>query len=119
MKITYYGQSCFSIETKGKIILTDPFITYNELAKDIDVDSIQADYIAVSHGHQDHIADLESIAKRTGAKLVSNFDQQHLVAGVWHYPFIHTKLYIPATNSWNHQAPGITSLLRWRKAPHR
>jgi len=37
MKITYYGQSCFMIETKGKTILTDPFITYNELAKDIDV----------------------------------------------------------------------------------
>ena len=36
MKITYYGQSCFAIETKGKTILTDPFITYNELAKDIE-----------------------------------------------------------------------------------
>ncbi len=74
MKITYYGQSCFAIETKGKTILTDPFITYNELAKDIDVDSIHADYIAVSHGHQDHIADLESIAKRTGAKIITSFE---------------------------------------------
>ncbi len=74
MKITYYGQSCFMIETKGKTILTDPFITYNELAKDIDVDSIPADYIAVSHGHQDHIADLESIAKRTGAKIIASFE---------------------------------------------
>ena len=74
MKITYYGQSCFAIETKGKTILTDPFITYNELAKDIDVDSIHADYIAVSHGHQDHIADLESIATRTGAKIITSFE---------------------------------------------
>ena len=74
MKITYYGQSCFAIETKGKTILTDPFITYNELAKNIDVDSIHADYIAVSHGHQDHIADLESIAKRTGAKIITSFE---------------------------------------------
>ena len=63
-----------TIETKGKTILTDPFITYNELAKEIDVDSIQADYIAVSHGHQDHIADLESIAKRTGAKIIASFE---------------------------------------------
>ena len=74
MKVTYYGQSCFAIETKGKTILTDPFITYNELAKDIDVDSIHADYIAVSHGHQDHIADLESIATRTGAKIITSFE---------------------------------------------
>jgi len=74
MKITYYGQSCFAIETKGKTILTDPFITYNELAKDIDVASIHADYIAVSHGHQDHIADLESIATRTGAKIITSFE---------------------------------------------
>ncbi len=74
MKITYYGQSCFAIETKGKTILTDPFITYNELANAIDVDCIHADYIAVSHGHQDHIADLESIAKRTGAKIIASFE---------------------------------------------
>jgi len=74
MKITYYGQSCFTIETKGKTILTDPFITYNELAKNIDVDSIPADYIAVSHGHQDHIADLESIATRTGAKIITSYE---------------------------------------------
>jgi len=74
MKITYYGQSCFAIETQGKTILTDPFITYNELAKDIDVDSIHADYIAVSHGHQDHIADLASIATRTGAKIITSFE---------------------------------------------
>lgn len=74
MKITYYGQSCFTIETKGKTILTDPFISPNELAKDIDVDSIHADYIAVSHGHQDHIADLETIATRTGAKIITSFE---------------------------------------------
>ncbi|MEM1124644.1 MAG: metal-dependent hydrolase [Bacteroidota bacterium] len=74
MKITYYGQSCFLIETNGKKILTDPFISYNDLAKDIDVDSIETDYIAVSHGHQDHTADLESIAQRTGAKVITSFE---------------------------------------------
>ncbi len=74
MKITYYGHSCFGIETKGKNILTDPFISYNELAKGIEVDRIPADYIAVSHGHQDHIADLLPIAKRTGAKVIAAFE---------------------------------------------
>lgn len=74
MKITYYGQSCFTIEMKGKTILTDPFITHNELAKHIDVNSIHADYIVVSHGHQDHNADLEPIARRTGAKIIASYE---------------------------------------------
>ncbi|RYZ98815.1 MAG: metal-dependent hydrolase [Sphingobacteriaceae bacterium] len=74
MKFTYYGHSCFSIEINGKNILFDPFITPNELAKSIDVDTIPADYIFVSHGHFDHINDAVSIAKRTGAKVVANWE---------------------------------------------
>ena len=45
MKLTNYGHSCFEVEVKGKKILFDPFITHNELAKDIDVNSILTDYI--------------------------------------------------------------------------
>jgi len=74
MNITYYGHSCFGVEINGKNILFDPFITPNELAKHIDVDKIKADYILISHGHYDHIADAISIANRTGAKVVSNFE---------------------------------------------
>jgi L-ascorbate metabolism protein UlaG (beta-lactamase superfamily) len=71
MKFTYYGHATFAVEIKGKKILFDPFITYNELAKDIDVNTIEADYIFLSHGHGDHIADCISIAKRTNAKVVA------------------------------------------------
>lgn len=74
MKITYYGHSCFSVEVSGKTILFDPFITPNELAAGIDVDGIAADYILISHGHEDHIADAVRIAKRTGAIVVSNWE---------------------------------------------
>jgi L-ascorbate metabolism protein UlaG (beta-lactamase superfamily) len=70
MQVTYYGHSCFSVKVSDKHILFDPFISYNPLAKHINVDEIKADYILVSHGHEDHIADLISIAKRTGAKIV-------------------------------------------------
>lgn len=70
MLLTYYGHACFSIRIKDKNILFDPFITPNELAKDIDISSIEADYIFLSHGHGDHIADCANIAKRTGAKVV-------------------------------------------------
>lgn len=74
MKLTYYGHSCFQVEVNGKKILFDPFITPNELAKDIDVNSIKPDYILISHGHQDHVADVETIAKASGAQLVSNYE---------------------------------------------
>jgi L-ascorbate metabolism protein UlaG (beta-lactamase superfamily) len=74
MKITYYGHSCFCLETNEKKILFDPFISPNELAAGIDVDTIDADYILISHGHMDHIADAVSIALRTGATIVSNYE---------------------------------------------
>lgn len=74
MHYTSYGHSCFSVVIKGKKILFDPFITYNELAGHIDVDSIEADYIFLSHAHEDHIADCISIASRTGAKVVCSFE---------------------------------------------
>ncbi|MHC0443449.1 metal-dependent hydrolase [Flavobacterium sp. 3-210] len=74
MKVTYYGHSCFSVNAAGKNILFDPFITPNELAKDIDVDQINADYILLSHAHYDHITDAVRIAKNTGAKVLGNFE---------------------------------------------
>ena len=75
MKIKFYGKNCLGLEIKGKHILGDPFISGNPLAKDkIDVNAIQADYILLTHAHQDHVLDAETIAKRTGAVIVSNFE---------------------------------------------
>ncbi len=74
MKVTYYGHACFGVEVGGKHLLFDPFVSYNELAKSIDVNSIPADVILVSHGHQDHIADAVSIAKRTGALVIGSWE---------------------------------------------
>jgi L-ascorbate metabolism protein UlaG (beta-lactamase superfamily) len=76
MKISYYGHSCFGIEIKGKNLLFDPLITYNPLipGTGVTADTVKADYILVSHGHEDHIADCISIAKRTGATVVSSWE---------------------------------------------
>ena len=74
MKLTYYGHACFAIEIMGKKILFDPFITHNALAKDIDINNIEADYIFLSHGHADHIADCIAIATRTNAKVVAAYE---------------------------------------------
>jgi L-ascorbate metabolism protein UlaG (beta-lactamase superfamily) len=74
MKIKYYGHACFSAEIGGKHLLFDPFITANPLAKAIDVDKIPADFILVSHGHDDHMTDAIAIAKRTQALVIANYE---------------------------------------------
>lgn len=75
MKITFYGQNCLGIKIKDKNILVDPFISGNELAKGkVNIEDIEADYILITHAHEDHTLDAEAIAKRTGAIIVSNFE---------------------------------------------
>jgi L-ascorbate metabolism protein UlaG (beta-lactamase superfamily) len=70
MKTTYYGHASFELEAGGKKLLFDPFISHNPLAKAIDVNSLKPDYILVSHGHGDHVADLETIQKNSGATVI-------------------------------------------------
>lgn len=74
MTITYYGHSCFGIKIQDTHILLDPFISANPLAQHIEVETISADYILLSHGHADHILDAEGIALRTGALVISNYE---------------------------------------------
>jgi L-ascorbate metabolism protein UlaG (beta-lactamase superfamily) len=81
MQFTYYGHSCFSLVVNGKKLLFDPFISGNELAASIDINSIEADYILLSHGHFDHVADAEAIAKRTGATIIANYEVAMWLAG--------------------------------------
>jgi L-ascorbate metabolism protein UlaG (beta-lactamase superfamily) len=74
MKVTFYGQACISVRVSGRTLLFDPFIRGNALAREVDVDGVQADYILVTHGHLDHIADAAEIAERTGALVIANFE---------------------------------------------
>jgi L-ascorbate metabolism protein UlaG (beta-lactamase superfamily) len=74
MKITFYGHACILISTHGKTLLVDPFITGNPNASHIDIMQLKADYILLTHAHQDHILDAEAIAKNTGATIISNYE---------------------------------------------
>lgn len=100
MKLSYYGHSCFAVAIKGKRILFDPFISFNELAAEVDINELEVDYIFISHGHGDHIADAISIAKRTGCKVIANFEIHEWLnkngvanthpmntGGKWHFDF--------------------------------
>lgn len=74
MQLTYYGQSCFLVMMASKRILFDPFITPNPLAKHIVLEDIEADYILISHGHSDHVADCVALARQNKATVVGAFE---------------------------------------------
>ena len=78
LRISWLSHACFLIEADQTRILIDPFVTDNPLAP-VKADDVDADFILVSHGHGDHIGDTISIAKRTGATVVSNYEIQNWV----------------------------------------
>ena len=110
MKITFYGHACVGIEVSGKSILIDPFISANPKASHIDVDALKADYILLTHAHQDHILDVETIAKNNNSVIVSNYEiathygnkgfQYHPMnhGGSWQFEFGKVK-YVPAIHT--------------------
>ncbi len=74
MKISFLGHASLKIQIGNITLLVDPFISGNPKASHIDVDTLNADYILITHAHQDHILDVEQIAKRTGAIIISNYE---------------------------------------------
>jgi len=103
-KITWYGHATIGLVTDGYRLLIDPYFTHNPAAS-TSADKVDADFILVSHGHGDHIGDTIDIARRTGAKVISNHEiitwlgkqglenlhAQHLGGGFQH-PFGYLKL---------------------------
>ena len=92
MKVTYYGHACFSVEVMNRTLLFDTFIRPNDLAKSVNFNSLRADYIFLSHGHVDHIADTADLATRTGAMVVSSFEVVEWLG----------KARLPRTHAMNH-----------------
>ncbi|OIQ29076.1 MAG: hydrolase [Bacteroidetes bacterium MedPE-SWsnd-G2] len=91
MKITFLGHASLSIEINDITVLVDPFISGNPKASHINIDTLKADYILLTHAHQDHILDAEAIAKRTGAKIVSNYEivNHYAEKGIEGHPMNH------------------------------
>ncbi|MBK9734981.1 MAG: metal-dependent hydrolase [Saprospiraceae bacterium] len=74
MKLTYLGQSAFHLEFNGFYLVFDPMITPNKLASNINLEDITSDYILLSHGHNDHVADAYKLAKQNKSKIISNYE---------------------------------------------
>src|SRR5437016_2412700 len=103
-RVQWLGHACLHVESDGRHILIDPFLTDNPAAA-IKAEHAQADFILVSHGHGDHVGDTVAIAKRTGALVIANYEisewfkaqglakvhgQQH--GGGFQHPFVRVML---------------------------
>jgi L-ascorbate metabolism protein UlaG (beta-lactamase superfamily) len=73
IELTWLGHGTWLIETAGTRIVLDPFLDENPAAP-VKADEIPADFLLVSHGHFDHVADAAAIAHRTGATVVANYE---------------------------------------------
>jgi len=101
---TWFGHATQLLDVNGLKVLVDPFFEGNPAAT-MTADNVPADFILVSHGHGDHVGDAVTIAKRTGALVIANFEiagwferqgvshvhAQHIGGGFKH-PFGYLKL---------------------------
>lgn len=91
-ELTWFGHAAFRIVTpKGKILYIDPWLNnpMNPAAgkdKDAVAGINKADYILITHGHFDHVGDSVALAKKTGARLVTNFELGSNMAKLLGYP---------------------------------
>ncbi len=72
-RLTWLGHGSWSLDIGETTVLLDPFLNDSPTAP-VKAEDVAADYILVSHGHFDHVADVAAIAHRTGATVVANFE---------------------------------------------
>lgn len=113
IKIRWHGHATFSVDVDGTKLIIDPFLKGNSPVAQISADEIDVDYILLTHGHGDHVADALPLAERCGATIIANFEicnwfngkgiekthPQHIGGGFQH-PFGHVKL----TPAWHGSA---------------
>jgi L-ascorbate metabolism protein UlaG (beta-lactamase superfamily) len=85
MKITWFGHSCFRIDTGASRILIDPFLTGNPTFEKADIPFQEViegvTHVALTHGHSDHLGDTVNVCKETGAPLIAIFELASYLGG--------------------------------------
>ncbi len=73
IELTWLGHGSWTMKVGETNVLLDPFLDDNPVASCQAADLV-ADFILVSHGHFDHVADVAPIANRTSATVIANFE---------------------------------------------
>ena len=116
-KLTFIGHATFGLEADdGTKLVIDPFLADNPVT-DVTVDDLEVDFILLTHGHYDHVADAIPLANKTGATIIASYEiatymegqglpvsPQHIGGGVT-YPFGHVKM-TPALHGGQLALPG-------------
>jgi L-ascorbate metabolism protein UlaG (beta-lactamase superfamily) len=75
LAITWLGHATFLLRTPGgKRLLLDPWLAGNPACPDSMKKVSKVDLILVSHGHMDHMEDVVSVARESGAPVVGIFE---------------------------------------------
>ncbi len=72
-KLTWLGHGTWLIDTGEHRVLLDPFLNDNPTCP-VQADQVECDFILISHGHFDHVADAAAVARRTGATVIAIFE---------------------------------------------
>jgi L-ascorbate metabolism protein UlaG (beta-lactamase superfamily) len=82
-EITWYGHATFTVKTPGGTVLAiDPWFANPKAADPKAGEGLEkVDYILVTHGHFDHVGEAVALGKRTGAKLITNFELGNALKG--------------------------------------
>lgn len=72
-RLTWHGHATWLFDTGTHSVLIDPYFTDNPAAK-VKTDEVTADFILLTHGHEDHTADAVKIARRTSANVLCNWE---------------------------------------------
>lgn len=70
VQVTWHGHATLSLNIDGVRLVVDPFFAPNNPAARSTVDDVEADFVLITHGHGDHVADAVALIKRTGATAV-------------------------------------------------
>ena len=71
--LTWHGHATWQIQSGSHSLIVDPFFNDNP-SSTIKADHVDCQFLLLTHGHFDHIADAAAIAKRTQAQVIANYE---------------------------------------------